>query len=127
MTNQTAQLFDTWALSGRGDKMAEGHWPRVQNFFDDLNLKAGMVCIDVGCGNGYLVRRIGTHIGVEGKAIGIDVSKEMVELATQQSKDIKNTEYRDLIYFLAHYEKLRSGVGKLDSAAEYQSFVHCFF
>lgn len=94
VSNQTIQLFDTWALSGRGDAMADGHWPRVQNFFNDLELSSGLSCLDIGCGNGYLVRKIAEAIGTTGKAIGIDASKEMVELATQRSSDVSNTEYR---------------------------------
>lgn len=104
MTTPTAKLFDNWALSGRGDRMAEGHWPRVQNFFDAIDIKSGMTCVDIGCGNGYLVQKMAQLASPDGKAIGIDVSKEMVELATLRAKgeDIaNNTEF-----FVAAADKL---------------------
>jgi ubiquinone/menaquinone biosynthesis C-methylase UbiE len=76
-----AQLFDTWAQAGRGDAMARGHWPMVAQILTRMALKPGLRCLDVGCGNGYAVRAMAERVGLDGLAVGVDVSPEMIRRA----------------------------------------------
>lgn len=88
MTSKTgadaARMFDAWAEAGRGDSMAQGHWPMVSQIIEQMALKPGMTCLDVGCGNGYAVRAMASRVAPGGQALGFDVSPGMVEAARNQ-------------------------------------------
>jgi len=47
---------------------------------DNLNLKAGDVVADIGCGTGYFSRRIARKIVPDGRVLGVDIQPEMLEL-----------------------------------------------
>ncbi|PLB50049.1 putative UbiE/COQ5 family methyltransferase [Aspergillus steynii IBT 23096] len=51
------------------------------------NIKVGEVVIDLGSGGGIDVLLAAKKVGVEGKAIGIDMTKDMLELARQNAKN----------------------------------------
>jgi ubiquinone/menaquinone biosynthesis C-methylase UbiE len=50
-----------------------------------LNLKSGSSVLDIGCGTGDDVLAIAELVGREGKVVGIDNSKSMIEKASQKS------------------------------------------
>ncbi|KAJ6083915.1 UbiE/COQ5 family methyltransferase [Penicillium sp. IBT 16267x] len=50
------------------------------------NIREGEVVIDLGSGGGIDVLLAAKKVGVEGKAIGIDMTKDMLELARQNAK-----------------------------------------
>ncbi len=78
-----AALFDRWALAGKGESMAKGHWPMVTQIIDRMGLQPGMTCLDVGCGNGYAVRAMVQRVSPGGRAEGVDVSPAMIDQATR--------------------------------------------
>lgn len=78
---QAAELFDTWARAGKGDSMAKGHWPMVSQMIERMDLKPGLQCLDVGCGNGYAVRAMAQRVFPGGTVAGVDVSPVMVREA----------------------------------------------
>lgn len=60
------------------------------------SLKPGEVVIDLGCGGGLDVLLAAQRVGPTGKAIGIDMTPEMIELAKRnaaKSKSPENTEF----------------------------------
>ena len=75
-------LFSKWALSGRDVGMVKNHMPAVQKMLSIILKKPikNFSFIDIGCGNGYVVREVSKH-ALCFKSIGIDGSKEMIEKA----------------------------------------------
>jgi arsenite methyltransferase len=64
--------FDRWAEAGRGASMERGHTGVVEPLLDRWNLNDDSVLLDVGCGNGWAVRRaLGAGAG---RGIGVDLS-----------------------------------------------------
>ena len=80
-SHPAAELFDAWALAGKGESMAKGHWPMVTQILDRMDLQPGVEVLDIGCGNGYAVRAISQRVFPGGQAEGVDVSPEMIEQA----------------------------------------------
>ncbi len=81
-----SSLFNDWAESGRDERMAGGHWPRVSQFFDTMALTKGMTALDAGCGSGYLVSHMAEKVGGE-NAYGVDIAPTMIERAQARYKD----------------------------------------
>ena len=50
------------------------------------NLREGEVVVDLGCGGGLDVLLSGQKVGAAGKAIGIDMTPEMIALAEENAK-----------------------------------------
>lgn len=94
MTQQAAQLFDTWANAGRGESMAKGHWPMVSQILDRMELQPGMACVDVGCGNGYAVRAMAERVGETGSVLGVDVAPAMIERATAHPENPRTVRFQ---------------------------------
>jgi SAM-dependent methyltransferase len=78
---QVQEAFNNWAKEGHGDKMEHGHWPTSGQIMENLALQEGHWFLDIGCGNGYTVGWASQFVGDSGKAIGLDLSPEMVALA----------------------------------------------
>lgn len=59
------------------------------------NLRPGEVVVDLGCGGGLDVLLAASKVGPTGKAIGIDMTEDMIELARQnaQKANIENVEF----------------------------------
>ena len=96
--DKTSKLFDVWAKSGRSEDMEKGHGTTVNQFLDKLSLKANFRFLDIGCGNGWVVRKMSQHDSCI-KAIGIDKSNMMIKNA--KSKISSNRES----YFVTDLEK----------------------
>ena len=60
------------------------------------NLQAGEVVIDLGCGAGLDCFLAGVQVGRRGKAVGVDMTPEMVSTARRIAKEnrIRNVEFR---------------------------------
>ena len=59
------------------------------------NLKPGEVVVDLGCGGGLDVFLAASKVGPEGKAIGIDMTPEMLDLARRNAEKagVENVEF----------------------------------
>ncbi len=86
------RVFDDWALRGRAEGMEASHAPFVRPAFERLALARDAWYLDIGCGNGYTVRWA-ARAAPEGKAVGIDLSSEMIALARSMSQDLPNAEF----------------------------------
>lgn len=77
-----ASEFDQWAQGGRGEKMASGHRYATEELIKDLAIADDSVVLDAGCGIGWVLNKlIGSNIA---KGIGIDLSAEMIAIASSQ-------------------------------------------
>ena len=81
------KTFDEWAINGRAELMEKEHGKNVSKFLDKISFNRPFTFLDVGCGNGWVVRKIASDPNCK-KAIGIDVSKKMIR---QAKKNIKNS------------------------------------
>ena len=78
--DKTSKLFDVWANTGRSEEMEKGHGTTVNQFLEKLSLKENFRFLDIGCGNGWVVRKMSQKTLCL-KAIGIDKSKMMIKNA----------------------------------------------
>jgi ubiquinone/menaquinone biosynthesis C-methylase UbiE len=81
--------FNRWAEEGRGEEMEEHHLPIVEPTLALMDLQAADRILDVGCGSGWLGRRL-ARLVPDGQVVGIDVSDEMVRRAQQAGTDFAN-------------------------------------
>lgn len=87
------KTFDKWAQNGRAEKMEIEHGENVLKFLKTISFDKPFTFLDVGCGNGWVVRHIVKEKNCK-KAIGIDKSKKMII----QSKKKKNSEKEEYIH-----------------------------
>jgi len=85
--------FNEWARAGKGDSMERGHRPVGEQAIVKMQIPANAVVLDVGCGSGWAARLIATQAS-QGHVIGIDVSDEMIRVASDQSKGFPNLEFK---------------------------------
>ena len=82
------KVFSDWVISGKDEGMEKGHSPAVKNMLEfSTKGLADYSFIDAGCGNGWVVRNIGSDPKCN-KAIGVDGSLNMIEKA--KKLDSKN-------------------------------------
>jgi ubiquinone/menaquinone biosynthesis C-methylase UbiE len=88
--------FDRWARDGRGQSLESEHLSITEKALGFMDLRPGLRVLDLSCGSGWatclLARRVaGTRDN--GHVVGVDISKEMLNLARQSSDSIGNIEY----------------------------------
>ncbi len=89
---QVHDEFNRWAEAGRGEEMEDSHLPIVLPTLALVDFQPADVVLDVGCGSGWLVRRI-SRLVPEGRVVGVDVSDEMVRRARQASDGFSNVTF----------------------------------
>lgn len=94
ITARTREAFDTWALDGREGTMERGHGPIARRVFDSFHLLDDAQYLDIGCGNGYSVRWAAA-IAPRGRAVGLDLSPEMIRRARELSAGIPNAAFME--------------------------------
>ena len=87
--DKTSRYFDRWASTGKAEEMEKGHGNNVNKFLDKIDFEKEFTFLDIGCGNGWVVRRM-AKIDTCKKAIGIDKSQNMIKNA--KSKCISKKE-----------------------------------
>ena len=85
--------FNEWARAGRGEGMEKGHRPVGEQAIELMEIPADARILDLGCGSGW-ASRLMAEKAQRGKVIGIDISDEMVQLATNTSKELSNIEFK---------------------------------
>ena len=91
-TQSLRDEFNRWADAGRGDGMEKDHLPITLPVLQKMRLTATDNVLDVGCGSGWLTRRLATLVP-DGRVVGTDISDEMIRLARRSSVDHHNTLY----------------------------------
>lgn len=90
-TIEPTDLFSSWAETGRDEVMAAGHNAAVTEMLKELephlegDFKQRFSFLDVGCGNGWVVRRMMSSQGCE-RAMGVDGAKEMIRKAKRMEE-----------------------------------------
>ena len=84
--DNVSKKFDEWAMNGKAESMEKGHGVNVLKFLKKISFNKPFSFLDVGCGNGWVIRYI-ADISTCKKAVGIDKSKKMI---IQANKKIKN-------------------------------------
>jgi SAM-dependent methyltransferase len=91
-TKTLKEEFNRWAEAGRGEGMEQDHLPITLPVLEKMRLAATDNVLDVGCGSGWLSRRLAKMVP-EGRMVGIDVSDEMIRVARRTSLDFENILY----------------------------------
>jgi SAM-dependent methyltransferase len=90
--NRLREEFNRWAEAGRGEGMEQDHLPITLPVLEKMRLAATDNVLDVGCGSGWLARRLAERVP-EGRVVGMDVSDEMIRVARRTSLDFENILY----------------------------------
>ena len=85
--------FNDWALAGKGPSMEKGHRPIGEQAIELMGIPANARVLDVGCGSGWATRLMSKQTP-QGRAVGIDISDEMIRLASETSISYPNVEFR---------------------------------
>ncbi len=110
------KTFDEWAQNGRADLMEIEHGKNVLKFLKTISFEKSFTFLDVGCGNGWVVRKITKEKSCK-KAIGIDKSKKMI---IQAKKKIENEKEA---FFHTDIESMKHG-GKFDFIFSMESLYY---
>ncbi|MHA7734616.1 class I SAM-dependent methyltransferase [Nitrosopumilus sp. S6] len=89
--DKVRKTFDEWAQNGRAELMEVEHGKNVSKFLNTISFDEPFTFLDVGCGNGWVVRKIAKENNCK-KAIGIDKSKKMI-IQAKKKKDSKKEEF----------------------------------
>jgi len=85
------KTFDKWAQNGRAELMEEEHGGNVLKFLESISFDKPFTFLDVGCGNGWVVRKIAKEENCK-KSSGIDKSKKMI-IQAEKKIESKKEEY----------------------------------
>jgi SAM-dependent methyltransferase len=81
MKKDPIKVFGDWALSGRDNQMADGHADSVNTMIElATNDLENFTFLDVGCGNGWVVRKLINQPECK-YAAGVDGSEHMIAKA----------------------------------------------
>ena len=114
--DKVRETFDKWAQNGRAELMEIEHGTNVLKFLKSISLDKPFTFLDVGCGNGWVVRKIAKEKNCK-KSIGIDKSKKMI------IQSIKKTEDKKEEYFHTDIESMNYR-GKFDFVFSMESIYY---
>ncbi|MBW3599689.1 MAG: class I SAM-dependent methyltransferase [Planctomycetes bacterium] len=60
---------------------------RATLMLENLGVEKGMTVCDMGCGNGYHTLRLAEMVGPEGKVLGVDIQREMLQFLMERAKE----------------------------------------
>jgi SAM-dependent methyltransferase len=112
-------LFDDWARQGRGDRMAESHWPFARQALDRLPLTPTGWFLDIGCGTGYAVCWA-ARSAPDGRAVGIDAADAMVARARECCVGLPNADFH-VARFPTHHTL---PIGRFDAIFSMETFYY---
>lgn len=88
--------FDDWARDGRADKLESDHLYVTEQAMLLMDLKPGDRALDLSCGSGWATRLLAQRVSDDhksGQAVGVDISAEMVALASRLSRSFSNIDF----------------------------------
>ena len=117
-TSRTRRAFDTWALDGRDSGMERAHGPVARRVFDSFRLSEDANYLDIGCGNGYSVRWAAAA-APRGRAVGVDLSPEMIRRARELSVGIPNA-----VFIETNFPHHELPLGSFDAAFSMETLYY---
>jgi SAM-dependent methyltransferase len=114
--------------------LARATWPTTHALLRRVGVRAGMHCLDVGCGIGAVTRKLARWVGPAGTAVGIDPDERCLALARREAtqadlrpafraegvNDLREEAAYDLVYsrfLLTHLPEPGRAVERLVRAA----------
>jgi SAM-dependent methyltransferase len=61
-------------------------WPTTEPLLGESGLRAGMSCLDVGCGGGDVTLKMAALVGAEGNVVGVDRDEAILRLAEKEAE-----------------------------------------
>ena len=61
-------------------------WPTTEQLLGAAGLRAGMSCLDVGCGSGDVTLKMAALVEAEGNVVGVDRDQAILRLAGQEAE-----------------------------------------
>jgi len=110
--------FNEWARAGKGESMERGHRPVGEQAIELMQLPATARVLDLGCGSGWATRLMAEK-AEDGRVVGIDISDEMVQLASETSASFDNVEFH-----VASAERLPFGDREFTHAFSMESLYY---
>ena len=92
MDEQLRTEFNEWARAGKGESMERGHRPVGEQAIARMRISPDARVLDVGCGSGWATRMLAEY-AFNGRVTGIDISDEMVRVASAASQSQSNVDF----------------------------------
>ena len=92
MDEQLRTEFNEWARAGKGESMEKGHRPVGEQAIARMQISPDARGLDVGCGSGWATRMLAEY-AFNGRVTGIDISDEMVRVASAASQSQPNVDF----------------------------------
>ena len=61
-------------------------WPTTEQLLSSVGLRAGMRCLDLGCGSGDVTLKMAALVGEGGEVVGADADRAILRLAEHEAK-----------------------------------------
>jgi ubiquinone/menaquinone biosynthesis C-methylase UbiE len=61
--------------------LARVKWPTTRDLLRKAGMRKGAHCLDVGCGGGAVAMQMARAVGPEGRVVGIDLDRRLIDLA----------------------------------------------
>ena len=62
-------------------------WPTTEPLLRTAGLRAGMSCLDIGCGSGDVTLKMAALVGAEGHVVGVDRDQTILQLARHEADE----------------------------------------
>ena len=92
MDEQLRTEFNEWARAGKGESMERGHRPVGKQAIARMRISPNARVLDVGCGSGWATRMLAEY-AFNGRVTGIDISDEMIRVASESSQSQTNVDF----------------------------------
>jgi radical SAM protein with 4Fe4S-binding SPASM domain len=78
----------------------------TEDILNELELKPGMRCVDLGCGTGHATEIINSRINFSGLVVGYDIAESMLDIARQKLKNSSSAKFvnKDMLVALREQE-----------------------
>jgi len=115
---QLQDEFNRWADAGRGEEMEDHHRVITEPVLPLMELQPGQGVLDLGCGAGWATRLLAQRVA-PGRAVGVDVSDEMIRRARLASAGLANVEF-----LVGPASKIPVADGTCDRVLSVESFYY---
>src|SRR5215213_1245354 len=95
-------------------------WPSTEPLLEAAGLRAGMRCLDVGCGGGDVTLKMAAMVGPEGHVVGVDRDQSILQLARREAEELAEASTYHLVfarYLLSHLPRPQRAVEAMVRAA----------